>query len=158
MATDLREYLAAERTMLAYVRTGIAIMGIGFVVARFNVMLRLLPAGAALPPPTGRALWLGVRDGADRRPARRAVRPAISRAQVRALNAQLNAQLPAKPPWPVDRLRAGRRRDHHGRLSGDQHALTSALARVAASAAACPRSSGTATDSYSAPFRQVPSV
>ena len=59
MTLDLREYLAAERTLLAYARTGIAVMGIGFVIARFNLMLRILPAGAGLPPATGHALWLG---------------------------------------------------------------------------------------------------
>lgn len=37
---DLREHLAAERTELAYVRTGLALMGFGFVVARFGLFLR----------------------------------------------------------------------------------------------------------------------
>jgi hypothetical protein len=32
-ARDLRDYLAEERTFLAGVRTGIALMGFGFVVA-----------------------------------------------------------------------------------------------------------------------------
>ena len=31
---DVREYLAAERTFLAYIRTSLALMGFGFVVAR----------------------------------------------------------------------------------------------------------------------------
>jgi uncharacterized membrane protein YidH (DUF202 family) len=30
---DLRDYLAAERTVLAWIRTGLALMGLGFVVA-----------------------------------------------------------------------------------------------------------------------------
>src|SRR5207237_5243550 len=34
-AADLRDYLAEERTFLAWIRTGIALMGFGFVVARF---------------------------------------------------------------------------------------------------------------------------
>jgi putative membrane protein len=42
--TDPRVYFAAERTMLAWLRTGIAIMAFGFVVARFGVFLRVLQA------------------------------------------------------------------------------------------------------------------
>jgi len=37
---DARIYLAAERTFLAWIRTGIALMGFGFVVARFGLFLR----------------------------------------------------------------------------------------------------------------------
>jgi len=33
---DLRDYLAAERTFLAWIRTGLALMGFGFVVAAFR--------------------------------------------------------------------------------------------------------------------------
>jgi putative membrane protein len=40
--TDPRIYLAAERTFLAWIRTGIAFMGFGFVVARFGLFLREL--------------------------------------------------------------------------------------------------------------------
>jgi len=32
---SLSDYLAAERTLLAWIRTGLALMGFGFVVARF---------------------------------------------------------------------------------------------------------------------------
>jgi putative membrane protein len=35
--TDLRDYLAEERTFLAWIRTGIALMGFGFVVAHFRI-------------------------------------------------------------------------------------------------------------------------
>lgn len=38
------EYLANERTFLAWVRTGIAVISLGFVVVRFGVWLRELPA------------------------------------------------------------------------------------------------------------------
>jgi putative membrane protein len=44
--SDPRVYFAAERTMLAWLRTGIAIMAFGFVVARFGLFLKLLHARA----------------------------------------------------------------------------------------------------------------
>src|SRR6266481_3043901 len=34
---DLRDYLAEERTFLAWIRTGIALMGFGFLVAHFGI-------------------------------------------------------------------------------------------------------------------------
>jgi putative membrane protein len=40
--SDPRVFFAAERTLLAWVRTGLTVMGFGFVVARFGVFLRLL--------------------------------------------------------------------------------------------------------------------
>jgi putative membrane protein len=38
----LSDYLAAERTLLAWIRTGLALMGFGFVVARFGLLLQQL--------------------------------------------------------------------------------------------------------------------
>ncbi len=38
---DPRVYFAAERTLLAWLRTGMAVIGLGFVVARFGLFLRL---------------------------------------------------------------------------------------------------------------------
>jgi putative membrane protein len=43
---DPRIYFAAERTLLAWIRTGIAVMAFGFVVARFGLFLSLLPSAA----------------------------------------------------------------------------------------------------------------
>jgi putative membrane protein len=40
--SDPRVYFAAERTLLAWLRTGIGIMAFGFVVARFGLFLRLV--------------------------------------------------------------------------------------------------------------------
>src|SRR3984957_18026006 len=46
-AGDLRDYLAEERTFLAWIRTGLALMGFGFVVARFGLFLQALQFGAS---------------------------------------------------------------------------------------------------------------
>jgi putative membrane protein len=59
---DPRVYFAAERTMLAWIRTGIALMGFGFVVARFGLFLRELAAARAGVPETHQprlSLWVG---------------------------------------------------------------------------------------------------
>jgi putative membrane protein len=47
---DPRVYFAAERTLLAWVRTGLAMMGFGFVVARFGILLREIAADRAGTP------------------------------------------------------------------------------------------------------------
>jgi len=39
---DPRIYFAAERTALAWIRTGLTLMGFGFVVARFGLFLEML--------------------------------------------------------------------------------------------------------------------
>jgi putative membrane protein len=43
-STRAREHLANERTLLAWIRTAIALMGLGFVVARFGLFLREISA------------------------------------------------------------------------------------------------------------------
>jgi putative membrane protein len=48
-----RDHLANERTLLAWARTGIAMMGLGFVVARFGLLIRELGARVRNPLPTG---------------------------------------------------------------------------------------------------------
>jgi putative membrane protein len=37
---DPRTYFAAERTFLAWIRTGLGLMGVGFALARFGLFLR----------------------------------------------------------------------------------------------------------------------
>jgi putative membrane protein len=41
---DPRIYFAAERTFLSWIRTGLALMGFGFVVARFGLFLKEISA------------------------------------------------------------------------------------------------------------------
>jgi inner membrane protein YidH len=56
---DPRVYFAAERTLLAWIRTGIAIMAFGFVVARFGLFLRLLRADHGEVVARGLSPYLG---------------------------------------------------------------------------------------------------
>lgn len=59
---DPRVYFAAERTLLAWVRTGLAMMGFGFVVARFGLFLREIASvqGMSAPRQQGFSMWVGV--------------------------------------------------------------------------------------------------
>ena len=50
---DPRIYFAAERTLLAWLRSGLTVMGLGFVVARFGLFLRLLSQQAQGRLPRG---------------------------------------------------------------------------------------------------------
>jgi putative membrane protein len=60
-AKDPRVYLAVEHTLLAWIRTGLAMMGFGFVVAPFGLFLRELGTVAPNIPvkSTGFSLWTG---------------------------------------------------------------------------------------------------
>jgi putative membrane protein len=51
MGSDPRVFFAAERTLLAWVRTGLTVMAFGFVVARFGLFLHLLAAQQGLGVP-----------------------------------------------------------------------------------------------------------
>lgn len=57
---SLSDQLAAERTLLAWIRTGLALMGFGFVVARFGLFLQELnEARGTRVHPYGVSLWFG---------------------------------------------------------------------------------------------------
>jgi uncharacterized protein (DUF302 family)/uncharacterized membrane protein YidH (DUF202 family) len=58
---SLSDYLAAERTLLAWIRTGLALMGFGFVVARFGLFLQQLQIMQRTPMERsyGLSLWFG---------------------------------------------------------------------------------------------------
>lgn len=58
---DLRDLLAAERTFLAWIRTGLALMGFGFVVARFGLFLQQLQLvqHTSAVPKQALSLWFG---------------------------------------------------------------------------------------------------
>jgi putative membrane protein len=63
--SDPRVFFAAERTLLAWVRTGLTIMGFGFVVARFGLFLNLLaaqhtPSTAAIASPVHFSNLVGI--------------------------------------------------------------------------------------------------
>jgi putative membrane protein len=53
--------MAAERTLLAWVRTGLSLMGFGFIVARFGLFLREMASlkHIDLDRSPGLSLWIG---------------------------------------------------------------------------------------------------
>lgn len=59
---DPRVYLAAERTFLAWIRTGLGLMGVGFAVARFGLFLREIQSSESHLPASGPSVsgWSGI--------------------------------------------------------------------------------------------------
>jgi putative membrane protein len=60
--SEVRDHLANERTLLAWVRTSIAIMALGFVVARFGLLIRELRP-ASVPHATAAATGISTAFG-----------------------------------------------------------------------------------------------
>lgn len=57
---DPRVYFAAERTLLAWVRTALGVIGLGFVVTRFGVFLRLIAHPDSRPTSSVNSTAIGV--------------------------------------------------------------------------------------------------
>ena len=55
-----RDHLANERTFLAWIRSCIAIIALGFVVARFGLLIRELGSNAPRHTPAGLSTGIGV--------------------------------------------------------------------------------------------------
>ncbi len=59
-ANRARDHLANERTFLAWVRTGAAIVVFGFAIGRFSIAMRQLAAFGGHPARTlGLSVWMG---------------------------------------------------------------------------------------------------
>ena len=57
---DPRVFFSAERTLLAWIRTGLTVVGLGFVVARFGLFLRIVSREGAHPESAQTSTVLGV--------------------------------------------------------------------------------------------------
>lgn len=55
--SDPRVFFAAERTLLAWVRTGLTVMAMGFVVARFGLFLNLMIVSIGVPGEVHHSHW-----------------------------------------------------------------------------------------------------
>ncbi len=56
-----RDHAANERTLLAWIRTGLALMALGFAIARFGLFLRELAQVGHMSVPHGiGSAWIGV--------------------------------------------------------------------------------------------------
>src|ERR1700733_10131953 len=61
--SQFRDHAANERTLLAWIRTGVALMAFGFAIARFGLFLREVAEAGHVPGRSVRSLgsgWFGV--------------------------------------------------------------------------------------------------
>jgi putative membrane protein len=57
---DPRVFFAAERTLLAWIRTSLALMAFGFVIERFGLFLHMLMPRNGQMPQRDASFWVGV--------------------------------------------------------------------------------------------------
>lgn len=57
---DPRVLFAAERTLLAWNRTALALMAFGFAIERFGLFMHMLNPAAADTPARSASLWIGI--------------------------------------------------------------------------------------------------
>jgi putative membrane protein len=57
---DPRVFFAAERNLLAWNRTSLALMAFGFVIERSGWLLQSVSAQPGIPPESGVSVWIGL--------------------------------------------------------------------------------------------------